>query len=102
MKECCRKYLSDQFGGDEAVVGEIYDEYASSTHQKIRAASKALSDEDWTQLDRVAHTLKGNALAAGDTEMADTAISLRKAAALKDSGEATSLIAKMDDLSKEL
>ena len=34
--------------------------------------------------------------------MAETAIALRKAVALKDSAEAESLIAKLDALSKEL
>ena len=63
MKECCRKYLDEQFGDDD-VVKEIYDEYASSAHEKIAEAGAALAAGDWTTLDRVAHTLKGNALAA--------------------------------------
>ena len=102
MKECCSKYLNEQFGGDAAIVGEIYDEYASSTREHITEAAAALAAEEWTPLDRVAHTLKGNALSAGDTDMAETAIALRKAVALKDSAEAESLIAKLDALSKEL
>ena len=102
MKECCKKYLNEQFGGDDDIIGEIYGEYASSAIEKIGEATATLAAEDWTSLDRVAHTLKGNALAAGDTEMADTAIALRKAVALKDSAEAAALIAKLDALSKEL
>lgn len=102
MKECCRQHLNEQFGGDAAIMEEIYVEYASSTREGIKEASAALAAEEWTPLDRVAHTLKGNALATGDTEMADTAIALRKAVALKDSAEATSLITKLDALSKEL
>ena len=27
MKECCEKYLNEQFGNDAAVVNEIYAEY---------------------------------------------------------------------------
>ena len=102
MKECCRQYLNDQFGGDAAVVDEIYEEYVSSTREKIQEATATLAAEEWTPLDRAAHTLKGNALAAGDTDMAETAIALRKAVALKDSAEAAALIAKLDALSKEL
>ena len=101
MKECCKKYLIEQFGDDD-IIGEIYGEYASSAIEKTGEATAALAAEDWASLDRVAHTLKGNALASGDTEMADTAIALRKASALKDSAEAASLIAKLDALSKEL
>ena len=102
MKECCSQYLNEQFGGDAAIVGEIYDEYASSAREKTTEAAAALAAEEWTPLDRIAHTLKGNALAAGDTDMAETAIALRKAVALKDSAEAASLVAKLDALSKEL
>ena len=102
MKECCRQYLNEQFGGDAAIMGEIYDEYTSSTRESIRGATATLAAEEWTTLDRVAPTLKGNALSAGDTDMAETAIALRKAVALKDSAEAESLIAKLDALSKEL
>lgn len=102
MKESCRQYLNEQFGGDTAIVGEIYDEYVSSTREKTTEAAAALAAEEWTPLDRIAHTLKGNALAAGDTDMAETAIALRQAVALKDSAEAASLVAKLDALSKEL
>ena len=102
MKECCRKYLDEQFGGDADVVGEIYSEYVSSVGAKLADADSALAASDWTQLDRVAHTVKGNALAAGDTEMAETAIALRKTAALSDAAESASLIAKLRELEKSL
>jgi len=102
MKECCRKYLDEQFGGDADVTAEIYGEYVSSVHAKIDEAGTALASGDWTLLDRVAHTVKGNALAVGDSEMAETAIALRKTAALREAAESTALIAKMDVLSKEL
>lgn len=102
MKECCRKYLDEQFGGDADIVGEIYSEYVSSVGAKLAEADSALAAADWTQLDRVAHTVKGNALAAGDAEMSETAIALRKAAALSDAAEAASLISKLKDLAKEL
>ena len=102
MKECCRKYLDEQFGGDADVIGEIYSEYVSSVRVKLAEASAALAAADWTLLDRVAHTVKGNALAAGDTEMAETAIALRKASALSDAAESASLIAKLVELEKGL
>ena len=41
MKECCRKYLDEQFGGDADVVNEIYGEYVASAQQKAAEASKA-------------------------------------------------------------
>jgi len=102
MKECCRVYLDEQFGGDADVIGEIYNEYVSSVREKLGDASDAFAASDWERLDRIAHTVKGNALAAGDGPIAETAIALRKAAALKDSATASSLIARLGELEKEL
>ena len=102
MKECCKVYLDEQFGGDAEVVAEIYGEYVSSVGTKLGDADAARAAGEWERLDRVAHTIKGNALAAGDNVMADTAIALRKACALKDTGEADSLIARLRELQKEL
>ena len=95
MKDCCRAYLDEQFGGDADVVGEIYSEYVSSMGVKLAEADTAVASGDWKMLDHVAHTVKGNALAVGDTEMAETAIALRKASALADAAEAASLMAKL-------
>jgi len=102
MKECCRVYLDEQFGGDADVMGEIYGEYVSSVVAKKSEAEAALAASDWGRLDKVAHTVKGNALAAGDAEMADTAIALRKAAALGDENLARSLIMKIGELASLL
>lgn len=102
MKECCKTYLEDQFGGDADVMAEIYSEYVSSIQEKIVETEAALAASDWALLDRTAHTMKGNALAAGDAEMADTAISLRKAAALGDAGMAAPLVERIKVLAGEL
>ena len=34
MKECCRQYLNEQFGGDAGVIEEIYAEHASPVRAK--------------------------------------------------------------------
>ena len=102
MKECCRVYLDEQFGGDADVIGEIYNEYVASVGEKLGDAESARATEEWERLDRVAHTIKGNALAAGDNAMAETAIALRKASALKNGAEADSLISRLRELQKEL
>ena len=102
MKECCKTYLDEQFGGDADVIAEIYGEYVSSVNEKIVEAESALAASDWVRLDKVAHTIKGNALAAGDTETADAAIELRKACALCDAGMAAPLVEKIKELAKGL
>ena len=102
MKECCKQYLDEQFGGDADVMAEIYNEYVSSVGEKIGEAESALAASDWTKLDRTAHTVKGNALAAGDQEMADVAIALRKSAALSDAALSAALLENIKELSKVL
>ncbi len=101
MKKCCEEYMMEQFG-DADVAAEIYGEYVGSAEVKIGEAKTALKASDWTALDRIAHTIKGNALAVGDSAMADTAIELRKRAALSDSDGSAALVAKMEELTKEL
>jgi HPt (histidine-containing phosphotransfer) domain-containing protein len=98
MKECCRQFLNDQFGGDEDVVNEIYAEYVSSINQKTEEALLAFVKADWDTLDSVAHAVKGNALATGDTELADTAIALRSAAKLHDEAESRRLVGRIKEL----
>ena len=102
MKECCRTYLNEQFGGDAGVVDAIYAEYVSSLGPKMAEADAALAAGAWDALDRVAHTVKGNSLAAGDQQMADVAIALRSAAKLQERDQAAQLIADMKALAEQL
>ena len=102
MKECCEKYLNEQFGNDAAVVNEIYAEYVSSVNVKAAEAEAALAAGAWDALDKVAHTIKGNSLAVGDQQMANTAIELRNAAKQQDRDQAGRLIADLRVLEKQL
>ena len=102
MKECCRKYLTEQFGDDTEVVAAIYAEYVSSLGAKMAEADAALAAGAWDALDRAAHTIKGNALAAGDQQMADAAIALRNAAKLQELDQAGRLIADLRALEGQL
>ena len=101
MKQCCKDYLMEQFG-DEDVVKEIYDEYVKSIQEKIPGLEAALTAENWAVLDSLAHAVKGNALAAGDKDMADTAIALRIAAKMSEKGTSRSLFEKIKELAKEI
>lgn len=102
MKPCCEEYLNGQFGGDAELVAEIYGEYVSSLKAKLAEAASALAAGQWEALDRAAHTVKGNALAAGDEETAETGIALRRAAKLNDAAESRSLLAKLEALAEGL
>ena len=102
MKECCRKYLTEQFGNDTEVVDAIYAEYVSSIGAKMAEADAALAAGAWDVLDMAAHTVKGNALAAGDQQMANAAIALRNAAKLQERDQAEGLIADLRALAEQL
>ena len=101
MKECCNTFLMEQFG-DQDVVNEIYEEYANSIREKIPEVETALNSADWVTLDHVAHAIKGNALATGDNDVANVAISLRMAANLKDQNNSQALLDKLKELAKEI
>lgn len=102
MKATCEKYLNEQFGGDSDVVADIYAEYVSSSRTKISEAAAELAAGDWGELDRTAHTLKGNALAAGDGEIAQIGIELRQAALQQDDERCAALIKSLEKLQEEL
>ena len=102
MKACCAEYLNLQFGGDDDVANEIYREYVDSIREKLKEAGAALAGGEWLPLDRVAHTIKGNALSTGDGEMAQVAIDLRSAAQLQDREQAASLITRIQELEGQL
>ena len=102
MKECCRTHLTEQFGGDADTVESIYAMYVESVGEKLAEAKAALAAGDWGKLDVAAHTVKGNALAAGDTEMSDVAIALRNSAKLQDADDSAKLISRIEKLSATL
>lgn len=71
MKESSRKWLEEQMAGmDASVIDEIYAEY-SRTAPALYAEleEKRAAGEAFAVLDRIAHTLKGNAAMVGDTAL---------------------------------
>jgi len=102
MKECCKDYLNEQFGGDADTIETVYALYVASVGEKLDEAKDALAGGDWTKLDAAAHTLKGNALAAGDKPLAEVAISLRNAAKLQAMEHSAQCISKIENLLSEL
>ena len=100
MKPCCETYLNEQFGGDADIVADIYAEYVSSLHAKIDEADAAFAARDWKLLDRAAHTVKGDALSAGDEEIAAIGIRLRQASQLEDQDAAATLLAELREAAK--
>jgi len=102
MKECCATYLNEQFGGEADIVNEIYAEYSASAKAKTEDAAAALAAGQWDALDKIAHTIKGNALAAGDNETAQVGIDLRRVAQLNDAAAAGPLVERLRALTAAL
>ena len=101
MKQCCKEYLTEQFG-DEDVINEIYSEYAKSMQEKIPELEAALTAENWAVLDTLAHAVKGNALATGDNDSANAAIALRIAAKMSNKDEAHSHFEELKKIAAEI
>lgn len=101
MKQACIDYLTEQLG-DRDVAAEVYAEYAASFRKKLAEAQESFAARDWTKLDFAVHTLKGNALSAGDAEAAGVAVELRGAASLADEEKAWALLARLAKMSAEL
>lgn len=84
MKAEVKAWLNEQFQGDEGIIATVWSEYLRSMQEKIGAARLALVAADFVELDRFAHTMKGDALIVGDHPMADAAIALRNASKASD------------------
>ena len=102
MRECCKVWLSGQFGGDAAIVDVVYDKYAASIKSKVAELRPLLKSADWPALDREAHAVKGAALSAGDEPLANAAVSLRAAIAAADAAECERLTAEVEKLASLL
>ena len=68
MKESVKLWLGEQMAGlDDATLGDIYSEYAETAGKLYAELSeKRAAGASFDDVDRVAHTLKGNALMVGD------------------------------------
>lgn len=84
MKDDVRQWLNEQFGGDEETIAAVWDEYLNSAAEKIAEGRAALAAFDFPLLDRIAHTLKGNALMVGDQASVAAGVALRDAAKASD------------------
>lgn len=71
-------------GDDAEFVGEIVDTYLDDAPTQLTGMTQALAAGDLTTLGRLAHTLKGNSLNIGATELAEIARTLEEGARVGD------------------
>jgi len=98
MKACCEKYLGELLGDDVDLMFEIYEEYVRSVHEKKSAFVEALNAENWESVKDILNSLKGNAFASGDKEMAETAAFAIEAAIQHDKEACLKQIARIEEL----
>lgn len=90
-----KAWLDEQFQGDEATIAIVWDEYLRSVKGNVEKAREALKASDYAGLDRLAHTLKGDALLVGDHPMAEAAIALRDASKASDGPAAAQAVERL-------
>lgn len=101
MEDGIRQWMASQFGDDAETIALVWNEYLADTAKRLAAARAALTAGDFTELDRVAHTLKGNALNVGDRRMMEAALALREASQTANGSLAEGLLARMTLLDAE-
>ena len=86
MKESVKKWLGEQMAGmDEEMIAGIYAEYGETAVKLYKElCEKRAAGADFETVDRVAHTLKGNALMVGDQALFEAVQAWR--AAIKEGG----------------
>jgi len=92
MTDEIKAWLNEQFAGDAETIAAVWGEYVRSMGEKFPEARAALAASDFEKLDRLAHTMKGDALLVGDKPMAEAAIALRDASKAADSAAAAQAI----------
>lgn len=101
MKDDVRTWLDEQFQGDAETIRLVWSEYLASAEAKLAEARAARVAGDYPLLDRVAHTLKGNALMVGDAESVTAAVALRDAAKASDGPASDLALAQLAALDAE-
>ena len=66
MKECVKKWLTEQVGDDEFLLQTLYDDYRGTLTKQLAQARSDMAGGDFAALDRTAHAMKGATLTVGD------------------------------------
>ena len=101
MKDDVKTWLNEQFEGDAEMIRLVWGEYLASAEAKLAEARAALAAEDYPLLDRVAHTLKGNALMVGDAAFVTATVALRDAAKASDGTASDRALVRLAELDAE-
>ena len=102
MKECVKKWLSEQVGDDEFLLQTLYEDYRGTLVKQLDQARADMAAGDYAALDRTAHAMKGATLTVGDEEMLQAVLALRDAAKASDLAGAVSASVQLETLIAQL
>ena len=83
-------------GGDAAQRRMVLDDYLTTTTNDVQAAARALAKNDWQQLAREAHRIKGAAMLVGASGLATAAAALEQAVRTADPASVAPLLAGLE------
>ena len=89
--------LRDTVGGDQNLVNSIVENFVSETSNFLDAIEAAVAANDLPTIERLAHSLKGNARLFGDETLADLASKLETSAKDENNTTVQELIAPTED-----
>ena len=89
--------LRDTVGGDQNLVNSIVENFVSETSNFLDAIEAAITANDLPTIERLAHSLKGNARLFGDETLADLASKLETSAKDENNTTVQELIAPTED-----
>jgi len=84
-----RDFALEQAGADEDLLRELLIVFAGTVTANRQEIEKALAEDNWPQVARMAHSIKGSASSLGFGQIADRADTLERQARQGDSGDDT-------------
>ncbi len=89
--------LKLHFDGDEELIGDLLDVFQNSYPETLEAMKKAISEDDSTNLELHAHTLKGMIANFFAHELKECAFTLEKMGREKVIGETAQLVSDLEE-----
>lgn len=98
MKQKILNYLRQSFGieGEDAL--ELYSSFIATLDENISKFDSYIDEENYADLARTAHTIKGCAMNSGHQEMAQIALKVEMAAKNKNKPDCKLFSAKLKEL----
>jgi len=95
MKDTIRNWLTEQFGADEALFAELYQQYSADMKARAAGLDALLAAGDAAALGEEGHAMKGMALQMGDTELSEPCMALQNVGRAGDVDGCAALVKKI-------